>query len=228
MPFVETNGLNVHYYDRGEGAPVIMSHAATVSGMEMDWIARIVETQGYRVIRPDLRAHGKTKNPAPDLNMSRMVADMKAFIDALNVGSVHAVGYSMGGGVTLSTARQSPERYESIVVLGSNYRAPSRQRLLQVLGPPAERHPVVKKVFDYETGFLPGWGPTISDYKQITCPVLLILGDRDEFIDVEDNIELYRQLPNAQVCIVPNCDHLGLVRHQVVINALEQFYTSIA
>lgn len=227
MPYIQANNLNIHYFDRGEGSPVVMSHAATVSGLEMDWVARIIEKQGYRVVRPDLRAHGKTENTAPDLNMPRMVSDMEAFIHELDLGPVHAVGYSMGGGVTLSTARKSPDMYESIVVMGSNYRAPTPQRLVEVLGPPDSRHPVVKMVFDYATGFPPGWGPTVDAYSKITCPVLLILGDRDEFIDVEDNVKLYRQMPNARLCVVPNCDHLGLVRHPIVIDAIEHFYTSL-
>lgn len=227
MPYIDVNDLSIHYYDRGEGPAVVASHAATVSGLEMDWIARIIEKMGHRVVRPDLRAHGKTENSKADLNMHRLVEDMEGFIDALELGSVHGVGYSLGGGVTLSTACKSPEHYKSILILGSNFKAPSPQRLVKVLGEPERRSTMIKRVFDYVTGFPPGWGPGLEPYSKITCPVLLILGDRDEFIDVEDNISLYRALPNAEVCIVPNCDHLGLVRHPVVLSAIERFYQSL-
>jgi len=228
MPYIEVNDLNVHYYDRGEGAPLIAAHAATVTGLEMDWVARPIERMGFRVVRPDLRAHGETENPAPDQHTTRMVEDMVGFMDALELNPVHALGYSMGGGVTLNTARLYPERYKSIVVMGTNYHAPSKERQLAVLGPPEDRHPVVRRVFSYETGFPPGWAERKpEDYSTITCPVLIIIGDRDDFVDIEEDLALYRALPDARLCVIPNCDHLGLVRHPIALESLSQFYYEI-
>lgn len=227
MPTLTVGDLTLHYHDRGSGQPLIAAHAATVSGLEMDWLARLIEPFGFRVLRPDLRGHGRTENPAPDLNMSRMVPDMLGFMDGLGLDQVHGLGYSMGGGLTLNTARLHPQRYKSLVIMGSNYHAPTPQRVLEVLGPPEGRGSTVRRVFDAITGFPPGWGGQPTDYSGITCPALLIVGDRDEFIDVEDNVALYRALPQAELCVVPGADHLGLVRHPIVIEALNRFYARI-
>jgi pimeloyl-ACP methyl ester carboxylesterase len=51
--------------------------------------------------------------------------------------------------------------------------------------------------------------------------------DRDEFNDVEDNLHLYRAMPNAELLVVPHSDHLGMVRHPVVHDALQEFYARL-
>jgi len=38
-------------------------------------------------------------------------------------------------------------------------------------------------------------------------PVLLMLGDRDQFFPVEENVEMYRMFPSAELAILPNSDH---------------------
>jgi len=49
--------------------------------------------------------------------------------------------------------------------------------------------------------------PAEDDLKQINVPTLIIWGDRDQFLPVEDAVELYRLIPNAQLAVVPNADH---------------------
>jgi len=39
-------------------------------------------------------------------------------------------------------------------------------------------------------------------------PVLVVIGDRDQFIPVEHAVNLYRALPNAELAILPNGDHM--------------------
>jgi alpha/beta superfamily hydrolase len=57
--------------------------------------------------------------------------------------------------------------------------------------------------------------------------VLIIAADRDEFHELEDILTLYRSLPNAEVLIAPRCDHIGLVRHPLVIQAVRDFYSRV-
>ena len=49
--------------------------------------------------------------------------------------------------------------------------------------------------------------PADDDIKQIAVPTLIIWGDRDQFLPVDDAVELYRLVPNAQLAVVPNADH---------------------
>lgn len=47
----------------------------------------------------------------------------------------------------------------------------------------------------------------IDELEKIKIPVLILLGDRDEFYKVEDALKLFRILPNAQLAIVPGASH---------------------
>lgn len=46
-----------------------------------------------------------------------------------------------------------------------------------------------------------------EDFQKVRVPVLLMLGDRDQFFPVEENIEMYRMLPFAELVVLPNSDH---------------------
>jgi len=46
-----------------------------------------------------------------------------------------------------------------------------------------------------------------EDFKFVTAPTLVLLGDRDELLPIEEAISLYRALPTAELGILPNTGH---------------------
>ena len=48
---------------------------------------------------------------------------------------------------------------------------------------------------------------TDQDFRKISAAMLILIGDRDQFIPVEDAFAIYRLIPNAELAIVPNADH---------------------
>lgn len=224
MPAAKVNDLNMHYTERGDGDTVVALHAATVSSRELGWLVSAIVHESFNVLTPDLRGHGETGNPADNLHLTRLVDDVLEFIYVLGRSPVHLLGYSLGGAVSLYAAQRRPDLVRSLVMLGSNYRAPTQERIEALLGPEQDRPDIQQQVFDPETGVGVGWDKPAEAFKNITCPALLIVGDRDEFVEVEDNVALYRALPNSELLVVPHTDHLGLVRHEMVFRALGHFY----
>ena len=224
LPSIKVKDLEMHYTERGDGPTVIALHAATVSGAALGWLAGAVVHEGFNVVTPDLRGHGETPNPAPDLHLTRLVDDVLEFVYQLGRNPVHGMGYSLGGAVMLHAAHRQPDLFRSLVLLGASYRAPTEERLRRILGPVEQRPAVQQRVFDAGTGIVVGWDRPLEAFSNVVSPTLLICGDRDEFNDPEDNLALYRTLPRAEALIVPNTDHLGLVRHPMVFHALLNFY----
>jgi pimeloyl-ACP methyl ester carboxylesterase len=71
-------------------------------------------------------------------------------------------------------------------------------------------------------------GPTLTpaDLAKIAAPTLVIVGDND-CCTLEHTIELYRSVPNSQLCIVPGASHtVPLVRPAVVNEAILTFLAS--
>ena len=50
-------------------------------------------------------------------------------------------------------------------------------------------------------------GDTYADFAKITVPTLILCGDRDDFCNVEQAVEAYRQLPNGELAILPGHGH---------------------
>lgn len=48
---------------------------------------------------------------------------------------------------------------------------------------------------------------TADDFARVMAPTLLLLGDRDELVQVEEAAQMYRQMPTAELAIVPGSDH---------------------
>jgi len=51
-------------------------------------------------------------------------------------------------------------------------------------------------------------GYTFEDLRRITCPTLILAGDRDNFCSLEDGVTAYRMLRDGELAILPNTGHL--------------------
>ena len=87
--------------DLGEGRPIILLHGL-FSSAEMNWrrygAAAEIAGAGYRVIMPDLRAHGRSAAPhdAAAYPADVLALDIEALIDQLGLSDFDLCGYSMG------------------------------------------------------------------------------------------------------------------------------------
>jgi pimeloyl-ACP methyl ester carboxylesterase len=46
-----------------------------------------------------------------------------------------------------------------------------------------------------------------ADYENIQHPALLMLGDRDKMVSLDETLEVYKTLPNAQLAVLPATGH---------------------
>ncbi len=47
----------------------------------------------------------------------------------------------------------------------------------------------------------------LEDYKDIKTPSLILLGDRDKMVTLDETVAIYKQLPNAQMGVLPHTPH---------------------
>ncbi len=123
---VGVNGTTLHYIDRGQGTPVVFVHGAL--GDYRTWDGQIETfSEEYRAISYSRRYSYPNEYPQDTNVFPRPdhVEDLKAFLDALDIRSVHLVGHSSGGRISLEFARDYPE-YLLSLTLGE----PGASRLL--------------------------------------------------------------------------------------------------
>lgn len=58
-----------------------------------------------------------------------------------------------------------------------------------------------------------------DDFRRITDPTLILVGDRDEYCSVEEAVAVYRMLPHGELAILPNVAHA--LTDQVTETALD-------
>jgi pimeloyl-ACP methyl ester carboxylesterase len=122
--YVEANNLNVWYVEAGQGTPLILLHAATVSNgplwadneMALGWGGYLGQfAERHRVIAYDARGHGRTLDPSHTFDFNVFADDLIALCQALHVEKPILCGFSLGGIVASIVGFKSPSLPRVIV-----------------------------------------------------------------------------------------------------------------
>jgi pimeloyl-ACP methyl ester carboxylesterase len=115
------NGLNLHFLDWqcGEHPPLLLLHGALLQAHVWDFFS-LAMRQRFRIRTLDLPGHGDSDwSPDGDYSRARVVADVAAFIEQLDLRSLVLVGHSFGGSVAAMLAARMPERLRALVMVDS-------------------------------------------------------------------------------------------------------------
>lgn len=111
------SAVAVHHVVAGPpDAPVILLSNSLGTSLRM-WdpqMAALVEH--FRVVRYDLRGHGRSPVPDGPYTLDDLTADALALLDRLDIDRVHLVGLSLGGMVSMQLAATAPERVDRVVL----------------------------------------------------------------------------------------------------------------
>lgn len=99
--WIAADGIDLVWHEVGQGAPLVLLHGL-FSSAEMNWIkfghAERIAAAGFRVIMPDLRAHGLSGKPhQPDAYPANiLVHDLVGLVEHLDLGAFDLGGFSLG------------------------------------------------------------------------------------------------------------------------------------
>jgi 3-oxoadipate enol-lactonase len=111
---VPINGADLWYEVAGRGDALILIHGFSVSAAMWDAQMPALSPR-FRVVRYDLRGHGRSGAPTPQHDA---VGDLAGLMDRLDVRRAHLVGMSMGGEIAVDFALIHPDRVHSITLIG--------------------------------------------------------------------------------------------------------------
>lgn len=117
MPKAANGDVTLHYEDEGSGKPVLLIHGHTMDRRIWDQVMPSLRATDLRVLRPDLRGHGRSTRPDFGYHLSHHASDMAAVLDDAGIESATVVGYSIGGGVALEMALTLPDRLSGLVLM---------------------------------------------------------------------------------------------------------------
>jgi pimeloyl-ACP methyl ester carboxylesterase len=104
-----------------EGAPVLLLLHGWFASSALNWAAAY-ESLGvhFRVIAPDQRGHGRGIRSWGSFRLEDCADDAAALLEALQIDSAIAVGYSMGGPVAQLLWRRHPEKVAGLVLCATS------------------------------------------------------------------------------------------------------------
>jgi len=231
--FIKANGINIYYEEFGSGKPLVLLHGGLGSSTGTRPVAPAL-SKHFHIITPDTRGHGKTENPSGEFSYRLLADDLAEFINRLELEEPLVCGWSDGGQTALELGMHYPNVTKALVVGAAWHKfSESYQeslRFMGVEGPGRVNYEQTEKVFPEFVEVLrrihePGpnywkdllkqisimwWAPlgyTAKDFERILIPTLILVGDRDPIVPVEEAAEMYRLIPNAELAIAPHTDH---------------------
>jgi len=207
-----------------EAYPVLLVHGFASSAernwRDPGWLDLLAET-GREVVAVDLLGHGRAPRPASPADYASVEARVAGAISGYE--QVDAVGFSVGAQVLLRLAAVEPRQFRRIALLGIGPGVLSRADPETIIAAleggeidPENIHGMVFRRLADGPGndraalvaFLrrPHQPLTAADLARISCPVLVVLGDKDPAGPGEP---LVAALPAAQLVTLRGVDHFG-------------------
>lgn len=212
--------------------PLLLLHSGGMTAAEWQ-PQREFLAKDFRLILPDLPGHGRSPLGAERLlTIAAMGQAVLELLDSLAVERAHILGSSMGGAVALRLAVYHPQRVHKLILFrigygkdqatyrGSRSMADpdywrsmgmaswlSRQHEPQG-GPEAWQQVIGRVVQALEPGTT-DHHYDLAALAKIAQPTLIIAGDRDPLVPVEQVLEMYRAIPNSGLWLLPYTTHVS-------------------
>lgn len=206
---------------------LLLLHGAIGAADQLQPLAALLQ-KDYTVHTLDFSGHGGRPFPDEPWSIDLFAKDVLSYMDTRHIQQTAIFGYSMGGYVGMYLAAHHPRRITQLITLATKFSwdPPTAEKEIKNIDPekiqnkvPAfakaleQRHQSKdwKEVLDRTALLLTALGTapplTPETYQAITIPSLLLLGDRDRMVTLEETLDVYKALPGAQLGIIPGTPH---------------------
>ncbi len=221
---------------------LLLLHGAIGSAAQLTPLAEVLKSR-YHVHVLEFPGHGGTEGDT--FSIPHFADFVSGYCDEQGLDKVGIFGYSMGGYVALYLAQQRPALVAQVVTLATKFHwdpaiAEREKKMLQpavieeklpaFAKTLAERHAPGdwKQVLARTAQMLEGLGADNAlkpeDYAGIATPTLLLLGDRDRMVTLEETVAVYNALPQAELGVLPGTGHpIESVQPQLLAGFIERF-----
>jgi pimeloyl-ACP methyl ester carboxylesterase len=241
MPFLNRDGVNIYYEDRGNGPAVLLSHGYSASARM--WAGQMEAlSDRYHLIAWDMRGHDRSDSPDNPALYSHeaTVADMAAILDACGARRAVIGGLSLGGFMSLAFNLAHPDRVAALMLFdtgpgykkdgprnewnkmtGSTAKALETKGLAAV-GASAEvsvaRHRSAQGLAHAARGMLAqSDGRVIQSLPSIKVPTLVLAGATDvQFLAATDYMAA--KIPGAEKVILEGAGHAANIDQPEAFN----------
>lgn len=221
--YIELDDTKIYYEEYGAGSPVLLLHGGMGS---ISNFSKLIPglSEHFKIIAIDSPSHGRSYS-IDSLSYDILAEYVVKAVDKLQLDKLDIVGYSDGAIVGMLVADKIPERINRIVfgagALSPHASKPEGLKMLQDFSPEIlpdayaasykrkSPNPDHWEEFVYDSKDM--WLQDIWIPKEILpgmkSKVLVLFGDRDPFIPLSHTLDIYNDLPNSELCILPDTGH---------------------
>lgn len=234
MHHFSSQGVDIAYIDEApshdsKDQPILLIHGFA-SNHAINWVfpqwVKTLTSAGRRVIALDNRGHGKSEklyNPE-QYATPIMAQDACNLLDHLGLERADVMGYSMGARITSFLALNHPNRVRSAILGGLGHHLVEGVGLPMGIADAMDAESVEQLTDPMQLMFrkfaestksdlaalaacIRGSRQTLTEKQvgQITCPVLVAIGTKDDVAG--DPHRLAAMMPNAKALDIPGRDH---------------------
>ncbi|WP_096273605.1 alpha/beta hydrolase [Paucisalibacillus globulus] len=197
------------------GKVVILAHGYRGTRDHMDDLVKFYYDQGFDVLMPDSRGHGKSEGDYIGYGWHDRL-DYLTWIDLLieehDAEQILLHGNSMGASLVLMTSGEElPDEVKGIIA-DSGYTSVKEELKHQLKHlyhlPSFPILDVTSMITKVRAGYFFGEASAVEQVKKNTKPLFIIHGDADELVPTEMAYELYEAAGGEkELWIVPNAGH---------------------
>jgi pimeloyl-ACP methyl ester carboxylesterase len=223
---------------------LILLHCALGSKDLFQPLIRVLEKE-YQVHTFNFSGHGGRPFPDTAFSIPLFAEEIAQYMAETRIAQADIFGYSMGGYAAMFLAKHHPEKVNKLITLATKFhwdektaekelkmldgktiqeKVPALATLLQQRHAPNDWLVLLDKTRQLLTDLGKQNTLQLEDYATINTPCMVLLGDRDKMVTLEETIAVYKQLPNAHWGIMPGTPHaLEQVKMELLAELIRHF-----
>ncbi len=211
MPRISVNGLKLFYEAEGHGEPVVLI-PGFASGRAIWSMQTAALVRHFRVISFDPRGISASDKPEGPQTIGLLADDLAHLLETLGIAAAHVVGVSFGGFVAQEFALKYPSMTRKLVLCctsfgGPNHVPPGADTLKAFASSEwVDSEEVPDHVYRSQLEAAKNFNSE-SRIERIVSPTLVLSGDADAIVPVQNSRNLAAMIPGAQLRIIEGGSH---------------------
>ena len=254
--FIPHNNAQLYTVEFGNGPRTFVAHGGWTGSWEVWTESLTHLSKTWRAVAYDHRGTGITIAPVESITVENMVDDLFAILDSLKIEKCVLGAESAGGMVALSAALQQPERFEGLVLVDVMYHRDTPSGETPFAAGLKNNFEKTIEVFvdscvlesEPNSAEVRAWGRKIlqratqassiklnestygidlrPEISKINIPSLVIHGDGDKLVPVEDAEWLASHLPHSHLHVINGAGHVPTITRPFEVAQIVNQYFS--